>query len=494
MKTKGMSQQIEALRLSNGRAYYALFMEQGTGKTWTLLAEAERSFAAGTIDAVLVFAPKGVHTNWVLREIPEHLEVPYVARAWRAGMGKRERARLEDLFEPRGFGDVAPLRILAMNYDAVITKDGLAMAERFLNATRALMILDESCTIKNHSAKRTKIILKLRSQAVMRRLADGTPITQAPLDIFSPMEFLRSGLLGTTSYRAFVAEFADVLPATHPMVRKLVERNPNAAMAQIIRRDENGEPVYRNLERLKALLEPHSYRVLKKDCLDLPDKVYTTVFFELTPKQRAAYDLMENELRILLEDGTIEPVTALTSLVKLQQITSGYVNVRSSSDPLLVDDDNPRIDAVLTAAGTCPGKFIVWARFVDEIRMICAALRKAGYETVEYHGAIGDKDREAAVDSFQRGSARAFVGNPQAGGIGLTLTAAEDAIYCSNSFKLRDRLQSEDRCHRIGTKNTVRYTDIVATGTVDEAIARSLQRKTSVAKQILDDRNLAFRF
>ena len=265
-------------------------------------------------------------------------------------------------------------------------------------------------------------------------------------------------------------------------------------MAQIIRRDENGEPVYRNLERLKALLEPHSYRVLKKDCLDLPDKVYTTVFFELTPKQRAAYDLMENELRILLEDGTIEPVTALTSLVKLQQITSGYVNVRSSSDPLLVDDDNPRIDAVLTAAGTCPGKFIVWARFVDEIRMICAALRKAGYETVEYHGAIGDKDREAAVDSFQRGSARAFVGNPQAGGIGLTLTAAEDAIYCSNSFKLRDRLQSEDRCHRIGTKNTVRYTDIVATGTVDEAIARSLQRKTSVAKQILDDRNLAFRF
>ena len=82
----------------------------------------------------------------------------------------------------------------------------------------------------------------------------------------------------------------------------------------------------------------------------------------------------------------------------------------------------------------------------------------------------------------------AFIGQPQAGGIGLTLTAAETVIYYSNDFNLGTRLQSEDRCHRIGTRHNVVYIDLVALNTLDAPIARALQRKTAVAAEILGDR------
>lgn len=505
MKTQGMSQQLEALRRMNGRDYYALFMEQGTGKTWTLLADAERQYAAGLIDTVLVFAPKGVHTNWVLREIPEHLEVPHVARAWSSGMGVRARARVDEILAVRPVGEVMPLRILAMNHDSLLTKDGFAYARKFLLATNAYGIVDESGAFKNHNAARTKALMKLRFLMKTRRIADGTPVTQAPMDVFAPMEFLENGTLGTTSYRAFVAEFAEVLPAGHWNVKAIIDRNPALAarlkanphkaeqmMPQLIRRDEANQPVYRNLDKLSRLLAPNSFRVLKSECLDLPEKVYTQVFFDLTPKQRAAYKLLEDQLRIELADGSFDTVSALAALMKLQQVTSGFVNV--NGEPMMVGESNPRIDAVMTAVRSCSGKFIVWARFREEIALIVAALKADGIETAEYHGGVGDAGRELAIDAFQKGSVRAFVSNQQAGGVGLTLTAAEDAIYCSNSYNLRHRLQSEDRCHRIGTKWTVRYTDIVATETIDEPIARALQKKMSVAAQILNDRNLAFKF
>jgi SNF2 family DNA or RNA helicase len=114
-------------------------------------------------------------------------------------------------------------------------------------------------------------------------------------------------------------------------------------------------------------------------------------------------------------------------------------------------------------------------------------LRKEGLRVVEYHGGVKTADREAAVDAFQRGEADAFVGQPQSGGIGLTLTNAGTVIYYSNDFNLETRLQSEDRAHRIGTRNNVVYIDLTATGTIDESIARSLQRKSGLAANVLGD-------
>ncbi len=487
MKTKPMAHQLEALRRLQGRDAYALFMEQGTGKTWTLLADAERLYAAGRIDGVLVVAPKGVHLNWINREIPTHLNAPTVAAAWRSGANRKQLAALERLFEPREEGEIPPLRVLAVNIEALITDAGYAMARRFLGAVRAMMIVDESSRIKNPDARRTKNVMSLRPFAEYARVATGTPITNAPVDVFAQMEFLESGLLGTTSYRAFVAEYAELVPAGHPLMRQLAQRNPRAAAAQIIARNEDGSPRWRNLDRLQQLLEPHSFRVLKRDCLDLPEKIYKTHYFEMSSAQSRAYRLMREELRLELEGEAALVVTQLGSMIKLQQITSNFAIPPGGGSPIYISEDNPRLAALLGLFEDIEGSVIVWARFREELAAIARALRAAKIEFVEYHGGISQPAREEAVDKFQSGRAQVFLGQPQSGGIGLTLTAAETVVYFSNDFNLETRLQSEDRAHRIGTRRNVLYIDIVAEGTLDEAIARALQRKTNVAAAILGD-------
>jgi SNF2 family DNA or RNA helicase len=486
MKTQGMQHQLQAVQRMVGRRTYALFMEQGTGKTWTLLADAERLYAKGSIDSVLVVAPNGVHLNWVTREIPAHMEGTIVARAWRSGAGARHMRALEELFQPRPVGAPPPLRVLAMNIDALVTKKGCACAERFLLSGKALIILDESSRIKNPDAARTKALMRLRRMAVGARIASGTPVTNSPVDIFAQMEFLESGLLGTTSYRAFVAEYADVLPNTHPLIQNMVSRNPKAAYAQVIARNPDGSPRWRNLDKLQRLLEPNSFRVLKKDCLDLPDKIYKTITFELDAQQQRAYDKMQDELRIELGDNTELPVSELAALIKLQQITSGYVN--TPMGVRYVSSDNPRLKTLLDAIEDVEGKFIVWARFREELDAISDALTDAGVACVQYHGGVSRDNREAAVDQFQNGDVRVFVGQPQSGGIGLTLTAAETVFYFSNDFNLETRLQSEDRAHRIGTKKNVVYIDIAAENTIDEQITKNLRRKKRTAALVLGDR------
>lgn len=491
MKTTGMAHQLEALRRMNGKEYFALFMEMGTGKSWTLLADAERLYSAGTIDALFVVAPKGVHTNWIRREIPAHMDVPIIARAWRSGAGKREMAAIEEVLTPRIDGQQMPLRVLAMNIDAISTKAGFAFAQRFLLATKACFAIDESSRIKNPKAKRTEQIMELQPMAQVRRIATGTPVTNAPVDVFAQFEFLESNLLGTTSHRAFTAEYAELMDPNHPMMANTIKSNPQARFAQVVAKNPDGSKRWRNLDKLQRLIQPHSFRVLKKDCLDLPEKIYQQVYFDLSPGQEVAYALMKNLHRVELEDGEMESVAALSAIIKLQQITSGFVMKPDRSGLLYVGEHtastNPRLAALQDVVEDLPGKFIVWARFKEELRAVAAALRAAGRAVVEYHGDVNDADREAAVDRFQNGDAEVFVGQPQSGGIGLTLVAAETVIYYSNDFNSETRKQSEDRAHRIGTKKNVAYIDLLASGTIDEHISAALRRKDALAAAILGD-------
>lgn len=491
MKTKPMNHQIEGLRQSEGRHYFAFFMEQGTGKTWLTLADIERLYNEGKLDAVIIFAPNGVHTNWMRREIPTHLDVDNLRMlTYNPNLTRKYKREVELFFRPREKGSIPPLRIFAVNYEAAVTPKGFEMCSKICDSTLSLMMVaDESQRIKNPSAVRTKKLLALRDSAKFARILSGTPIGKSPPDIFSQFEFLRSGLLGTTSYRAFVAEFADVMPETHPIMKAMISRNPKAKHAQMIAKDEMGNPRWRNLDKLNGMIEKHSFRVLKRDCLDLPDKIYRTHFFELNKEDRKRYDYLQDELRIDLEgtgdEADIVTVKALAALVKLQQITSGFVMLHG--DAVELQEESPRMQAFLEVVEDTEGQFIVWARFREEIARISAVLRERGLRVVEYHGGVKTKDREAAVDSFQAGKADVFVAQQQAGGAGLTLTAAESVIYYSNDFDLLNRLQSEDRCHRIGTKSNVVYTDICAQETIDERITSRLQAKEEVAKVVLGD-------
>lgn len=489
MKTKGMQHQIAALRAMNGREEFALLMEMGTGKTWVFMADAERAYAAGQIDAMLVVAPKGVHTNWTRRQIPEHMDTDILMAEYHSGAkSKKYLKSLDALFAPREEGAPPPLRVLSMSIDAIVTKQGFDFARKFLLATRAMLVLDESARIKNPGALRTKRALQLAPLAEMRRIGSGAPVTNAPMDIFSQFEFLRSGLLGTTSYRAFVAEYAELLPPEHGLMRHILRSTPahqRRSLPQVIARDADGRPRWRNLDKLQALIAPHSFRVLKSECLDLPPKVYTTRSFQLDPAQRRTYDTLAETLRIELGPEPT-PVAALAALSKLRQVTSGFVIVEGVPR-LLPIASNPRAQLFMEVVEDVTGQFIVWAKFVEEIRQICDMLKASGLPFVEYHGAISAADRESAVDAFQSGAARAFVGQPQSGGIGLTLTAASTVIYYSNDYNLDTRIQSEDRAHRIGTRSNVLYIDLVAEDTKDEEIAIALQRKTETAAAVLGD-------
>ncbi len=267
-------------------------------------------------------------------------------------------------------------------------------------------------------------------------------------------------------------------------MQRMIERNPRVARAQVVARDAAGRPKWRNLDKLQRLLEPHSYRVRKDECLDLPPKIYQNHYFALSPEQTKAYELMEKERRMAFEEEVVA-VQALSAGIKLQQITSGFVLHEGTAH--YVSDQNPRLAALRDLIEDIDGQFIVWARFREEIRAIGEMFRSSGICAVTYFGDTSPADREIAIDEFQRGNARAFIGQQQAAGMGLTLTAAQTAIYYSNDFNLEHRLQSEDRCHRKGTKGRVVYIDLVAEDSIDEIITRALQHKSDVAAAILGD-------
>lgn len=475
-----MQHQKVAMDRMADRKYYGLFMEQGTGKTWCLMADAERLYKAKLIQAMLVIAPNGVHTNWVRREIPQHMEVPHVARAWKSGASQRHMRSMEDLFSDKKPG----LRILAINIDALATKAGLAFALRFISKYQAMAVVDESSRIKNPAAKRTKAVMQLRPKAAFARIATGTPATNAPGDVYSQMEFLCPGLLETSSHRAFIARYACLMPTTHPMMQHMIKRNPKFAFAQIVERDANGQRKWRDLDKLQRLLDPHTYRVRKEECLDLPPKVYQRRYFSLSTDQEKAYELMKEECRMQIGDKLV-PVQTLNSGTKLQQITSGYV--LSEDVAHYVSEDNPRLEAFIETVEELEGQFIVFAKFREEISAIVAALKEAGISAVSYYGDTKKEAREQAIDAFQKGLVRGFVGSQQAAGIGLTLTAARTVIYYSNTFSLDHRLQSEDRAHRKGTTHSVLYIDLLAEDTIDETILDALASKGDMAAAIVGD-------
>jgi len=486
MRTQPFDHQKEgARRLTANPEFYALGAEQGTGKTWMLIDDIERQFAAGKINGALIIAPKGVHTNWITREIPTHMSTPAITSFWLSGSGKRHGRAMERAVEANI--EEEPLAIFAMNVDAVNTKAGFAMAMRFLKIRRCMLIVDESQRIKNPSAARSKKVLVLSEFATSRRIASGTLVANSPLDLFGQFEFLAAGLLGTTSFRSFTAEYAELLPANHRLVQEIRERSRGRGNPQIVAKDREGRPKYKNLDKLRGLMAPYTYRVLKADCLDLPEKIYQTLPYELSPKQRRLHDQIKTEMRYERDDGEIDTFTALTMVNKLQQITSGFIMVDGEATTIQADEAKPRMTALMSAIADAnpDGKIIVWCQFQEEIRTVGAALRKDGFVVAEYYGPTKDRDREEAVEAFQNGAADIFLAT-RAAETGLTLTAASTVIYYSWGYSLEGYLQSQDRAHRIGTQRNVVIVNIVARDTIDEHVANSLQAKEEVAAAILD--------
>ena len=469
-KTKPYAHQLEALEKSWAQDTYALFMEMGTGKSKVLVDNIAVLYDRGAIRAALVVAPKGVYKNWDEIEFPVHLpdHVEHTKVLWEPNITKKKQVELDTLFDDKG-----DLKILIMNVEAFSTSKGLDFARSFLNifVGRALIGIDESTTIKNPTAKRTKNILSIGNLAKYRRILSGSPVTKSPLDLYSQCEFLDPFHLGHQSYYSFRARYAH-----------MVDRNFGGRRVQIV-------GSYRRLPELTEKLDKFSYRVLKEDCLDLPEKVFTKRLIELTPEQDKAYKQMKQMALAMLDNGEVmTTVNVMTQLMRLHQITCGHFKADDGTTTAL---KNNRMDALLQLLEETDGKVIIWANYREDIKNIVAALKKAygDASTVEYHGGVDSTLRQEHIAQFQQknGPTRYFVGNAQTGGYGITLTAAITVIYYSNSYDLEKRLQSEDRAHRIGQTGSVTYVDLIAENTVDDKIVKSLRNKINIANEIMGE-------
>ena len=465
-KTQPYEHQHEALVRSHDKTNFAYFMEMGCGKSKVLIDNIVWLYEKNRIDTAIVVAPKGVYRNWETSEIPAHFpeQIPHEVYVWNPNPNKATAKRLSSAVQERSV-----LRILLVNVEGFATPKVQKYLDLFTQGSSFILAIDESTTIKNPKAKRTKALVTLGGKATFRRILTGSPVTKSPLDLFSQCEFLSKKLLGFQSYWSFQNRYA--------MTR--TQRMGNHTFQQIIG--------YRNLPELTDKLGTFSYRVTKDEALDLPDKIYTTREVALTEDQARHYNSLKSAAVALLEDG--ELVTAsevMTKLLRMQQVLCGHIR---TDDGDLVEIKNNRIQSMLDTIDEMSGKVIIWSRFRYDIKKIVETLKKVHGpgSVVSYFGDTTDEERQEAIRSFQYGEARFFVGNPQTAGYGLTLTAANNVIYYANDYNLETRMQSEDRCHRIGQESSVLYVDLVTPGTVDINIAKALQQKINLAGATLGE-------
>ena len=465
-KTKPYAHQMTALKKSWNKENFAYFMEMGTGKTKVLIDNLAMLYDKGKVDGALIIAPKGVINTWYEQELPTHLpqHIENVTVLWQPNINKKYEEKLKTIFEVE-----TALHILIMNVEALSTDKGVKYASKFLNSHKTLMAVDESTTIKNPSAKRTKNIIGLGKIAKYKRIMTGSPITKNPLDLYSQCEFLDPWLLDFTSYYAFRNRYAE-MKTMHAHGRSI----------QIVDK-------FKNLSELSETVKTFSDRVLKEDCLDLPDKIYMKRNIKLSPDQFKLYKQMKDQAIAMLNGKVTSTMTVLTQLMRLHQITCGHFTADDGSTQAIA---NNRIGELMDVLEEIEGKAIIWAHYqYDIVNIIKNVVKKYGEGSiVDYYGLTPQEDRQPNIKKFQSDPrCRFMVGTPSTGGYGITLTAANTVIYYSNGYDLEKRLQSEDRAHRIGQRKPVTYVDLICDDTVDEKIVKALRKKINIASEVLGE-------
>lgn len=471
-KTNPFSHQMTELLEHGVDPIRAVFWEQGTGKSKLVIDSAATLFVAGEIDAMLILAPPTVDMNWITDELPAHLS-DYVAEqtsamcyvSQRAGT-QWHRAAVHRVLKHKGFA------ILTMAYDAFMTKAGKAAAWAFLRDRKCLYVLDESARIKTPGAKRTKSVVASARHAPYRRILTGTPVSNGPFDVYSQFCFLDREYWrqqGIATHGAFKAEFG------------IFRTGYNSGTG----RQFQALVAYRNVERLRDLIRPVTTRVLKEEVLDLPPKLYSRRTFEMSAEQRRVYSSMVDTYSAELASGTeVDAALTIVRMTRLQQIACGYIGVGDDEPLEMIGDRNPRLDALEDVVSDIPHQGIIWCRYTKDIELVAERL---GEDATTLSGALGHDQRQENLRRFKNGDVQWLVANPAVGGEGLTLTMAKTVIYYSNGFHLAQRLQSEDRAHRIGQDHAVEYIDLQALGSIDQHVTKSLLAKFDLAARVTGD-------
>lgn len=472
-RLKPYAHQLDVWNESRDLEGYALFWEMGVGKSCEIIGTFSSLFRKGKVNALVVVAPNGVHANWTLDELPDHLPDElqeqcrmmtwYSAKASQKGVQKE----FKELLEHGG-----PI-VFVMSYDAVKTPLGGKALRKLLDDRECLYVLDESGRIKTPGSKRTKRILASSKYAKYRRILTGTPVDNSPFDVYTQIKFIRPDIWKERGIGNF-----SVFKARYGIWDRRINTAQGAAFPVLLR--------YCNLDELREVVDSVGSRLLKTDVLDLPESIYERRYFDLDSKQRKSYHEMEDNFRTWLgENGTATADIVLTRMLRMMQITSGFI--KNDEDEILPIGENMRLKALKDVLEDVTGSVIIFCRWTWEFDQLREWLGEK--DAVYVDGRTPEEDRITARTKFQKeGSVRFFVAKQSAVSEGYTLHRAKTVIYMTNSWSLRERLQSEARAHRAGMSNEpVTYIDLVARGTYDEKLIAALHAKRKNANTITGD-------
>lgn len=459
----------------------ALIWQMRTGKSKAILDKASHLYRRGLIDTLVIFAPNGVHQNWVLREVPTHVwdSVPRHALGWQtrlAGlkggnrMSKADKAAWEEAHHEwwGAYDKVVTfegLTVISFNSESMTRPDVRKAIAKLLKKRKCFVVWDESTDFRTPGSARTKMSRAIALRVPYRSILDGTMLTNSPMHAFTQFELLQKGALGFTK----VGEFREYF-GRYEMQKP---KNMNRAFPKLVG--------YQHLDVLQERMAPFSSVVLRSDCSDLPDVVPETRVIPMSPEQRRVYRDLHHSLELDVGEGRVKLNERTMRIQKLQQVSSGFI-IDGEKVAHRIPGTNPRIEALSEEVYLSPGKVIVWCMFQWEIDDVASRLRLDGWEVMEYHGRVTDDLKRAARDSFNTNGSKALVGQYQAGSRGTDFSGASTIINYSHIFNPILRLQAAERGTKMGGDN-VRLVDFVASPT-DEYILSSVKMDILVGDQV----------
>lgn len=427
----------------------ALLADMGTGKSMMTIAITGTLEEDKGVKKMLVVCPKSIVGVWE-DEFRKFADYRYALTVLDGTMEKKRSAF--------NYMQGAALQIIVVNYESC-----WRLETEITKWKPDLIVCDESSKIKTPSASQSKALHRLGRLSKYNIILTGTPITGSPLDIFSQYKFLDDSIFGTSFY---------------------LFRNRYAILGGYQNRMIVG---YRHLDELVEKVHSIAFRIKIEDAVDLPPFIDETRAITLEPKAQSLYRMLEQDCYAELANGEVTARNVLTQLLRLAQCTGGFIRDDIKGEAQQVS--GAKLDALEDIIDTCldeEKKVVVFARFVPEIEAIAAMLKKKKIGYALIYGAT--TDRADQVKKFQEDpDVKVFIGQLQTTGMGLTLTAANVAVFYSLDFSYANYEQSRARIHRIGQKQKCLYIHLVGKGTVDEKILNALKHKGDIAKIMVDD-------
>lgn len=475
-KTQPYRHQAEEFELHRDDPARALIWQMRTGKTKSMVDLACYLYKACEIDAVVVVAPNNVHLNWQRRELPKHLWPSVGSRAFVWDAVKSANVNY-DLEFAEHCAEARKLKWYMVNAEALGNEKGRRYLAKFVRSCwRILLIVDEVHEFRWATSKRSQALRGLARKMAYRRILSANPTDNSPLHAFAEYEVLEEGALGFAKYSDFEERYAvkEEIYVPGGYKKDGTKRPPRKRLAVV---------GYQNQEELRSQIARWSSLVLRSDCDDLPELLRGQVQFELAPVQKRLHnDLVRGALARLDGGELIPPAEGGVLVIRLQQIASGFtVDDEGRVVDLMEDKDNPRLIALRDAARECPGKFIVWCRFREDVVRAHRFLNADGFGAVHYYGGTSKKQRVHSEERFRNDpKCLALVGQYQAGGQGLDFSAAGDIFWYSHTSDLLRRRQADERATQMGGRR-IGVTDIVAAGSNDEKMLADLETREVTA-------------